>query len=202
MAEKHFGFPCTSRSTEHVSKGGERCKYGISVPTKESCSCNNNQSLLFKDVSPIIIVVLYFSNNPRVQSIMEPSTFWIVPNENYKWNSFKGERIFNQKLEEKKLIENWLPLKTGPHFSHPLPRIWIPHLIDSHKTKFDDDQYHNVFSHKPTLMNNPKCHSPKTKTQVSLWFHDFIGRKRKREPSPPPPTNTHTQKKTTTEASI
>ena len=75
MAEKHFGFPYTSRSTEHVSKGGERCKYGISIPAKASCSCDNNQSLLFKDVSPIIIVVLYFSNNPRVQSIMEPGTF-------------------------------------------------------------------------------------------------------------------------------
>ena len=34
MAEKHFGFPCTSRSTEHVSKGGERCKYGIPVQLK------------------------------------------------------------------------------------------------------------------------------------------------------------------------
>ena len=164
-AEKHFGFSYTSRSTEHVSKG-ERCKYGISVPAKASCSCDNTQSLLFKDVCPIIIVVLYFSNNPRVQSIMEPGIFWIVPNENYKWNSFKGQRIFNQKLLKKK--KNWLPLKTGPNFSHPLPQIWIPNLIDSHKTKIDADQYHNVFSHKPTLMNNPKRHSPKTKTQVSL----------------------------------
>ena len=75
MAEKHFGFPYKSRSTEHVSKGEERCKYGISVPAKASCSCDNNQSLLFKDVNSFIIVALYFSNNPRVQSIMEPGIF-------------------------------------------------------------------------------------------------------------------------------
>ena len=65
MAEKHFGFPYTSRSTEHVSKGGERCKYGISVPAKASCSrkallTSLNLELLTSIASRNFFLLLYF----------------------------------------------------------------------------------------------------------------------------------------------